>query len=238
MARRIQTTLLSPLGAAPAAPAPQFAAKPLLTDVLTAKYVPAGQQQSQPPESAFKPHTQYNSPYEDQGLKELAEKIKANKKKQNKRWKKMIKKIKKREKARLAAEKSSKKVTPVSLEPKANKKVTSKKVTSAAAAIAAGKKIPASMAKCKELQPVKTQVKGHKRQTYKCLDKPAKKTQKKKQAGSKKSKAKKQQGSKKKTKKAKVAFEPEPLVDIKELKDFKNKAARKFASFWPGKPAV
>ena len=219
MARRIKTTLLSPLGATPAAPAPQFAVKPLLTDVLTAKYVLAGQQQSQPPESAFKPHTQYNSPHEDQGLKELAEKIMANKGKQNKRWKKMIKKIKKREKARLASEKSSKKVTPVSLGTKANKKVTSKKVTSkkvtsAAAAIAAGKKIPASMAKCKELQPVKTQVKGHKRQTYKCLDKPAKKTKKKKQAGSKKSKAKKQQGSKKKTKKVKVAFDPEPLVDI------------------------
>ena len=238
MARRIQTTLLSPLGAAPAAPAPLFATKPLLTDVLTAKYVPADQPQlqSQPPESAFKPHTQYNSPHEDQGMKELAEKIMANKKKQNKRWRKMIKKIKKREKARLAVEKTSKTVTPVSLEPKSTKKVTSKKVTSdpTAAAIAAGKKIPPSMAKCKELQPVVTQVRGHQRHTYKCLDKPAKKTKKKKQAGSKKSKAKKQQGSKKKTKKAKVnvTYEPEPLVEIEEI--FKPKAARKFATILPG----
>ena len=114
----------------------------------------------------------------------------------------MIKKIKKREKARLASEKSSKKVTPVSLDTKANKKVTSKKVTSAAAAIAAGKKIPASMAKCKELQPVKTQVKGHKRQTYKCLDKPAKKTKKKKQAGSKKARLRSSKGLKRRPKRS------------------------------------
>ena len=97
MARRIQTTLLSPLNA-PAAPAPHFAARPLLTDVLSAKYgVPPQEEMSGgPPESAFKPHKQYISPYEDQALKELTDKIMKNKKKQGKRWKKMIKKIKKR----------------------------------------------------------------------------------------------------------------------------------------------
>ena len=97
MARRIQTTLLSPLSA-PAAPAPHFAARPLLTDVLSAKYgVPPQEEQTEgPPESAFQPHKQYISPYEDQALKELTDKIMKNKKKQGKRWKKMIKKIKKR----------------------------------------------------------------------------------------------------------------------------------------------
>ena len=236
MARRIQTTLLSPLGAIPAAPAPQFAAKPLLTDVLSAKYGVPPEQQNQPPDSAFKPHTQYNSPYEDQGLKELAEKIMANKAKQGKRWRKMIKRIKKREKASLGKTKSSKKVIPASLEPKKTKKKAVAKKP---------KGPPPSMAKCHDLKPVVTQVKGHKRQTYVCLDKPPAKDKKKKkttkkkkqQDGTKKSKTKKQQGSKKKTKKTKVAeptFEPEPLDDIERIRDFKARPARKFASTWPG----
>ena len=159
-ARRIQTTLLSPLGAAPAAPAPQFAAKPLLTDVLSAKYgVPPEQQlpvSDQPPDSAFKPHTQYQSPYEDQSLKELTDKINRNKQKQGKRWRHMINRIEKREKQ----------------QPKA--------------------KSDRQTGKCKKLQPVKVKVKGHKRQTFVCLDKkpPPTPSHKKQQLKAKKSSSK------------------------------------------------
>ena len=96
--RRIQTTLLT--GNPSRTPAaPQFAVKPDLTDVLAAKYggiqVPL-QQQSGPPESAFKPHKVYVSPYQDTALQELTAKIDKNKIKQGKRWNKMIRKIQKR----------------------------------------------------------------------------------------------------------------------------------------------
>ena len=96
--RRIQTTLLTS-----ATPAPQFAVKHDLTDVLAAKYggiqVPLEQQQDpsvHPPESAFQPHQVYVSPYQDADIQELTTKIDKNKIKQGKRWNKMIKKIQKR----------------------------------------------------------------------------------------------------------------------------------------------
>ena len=103
------------------------------------------------------------------------------------------------------------------------------------------KTIPMSMSKCCDLQPVVTHIKGHKRQTYVCLDKPAKKT-KKKQQGSKKSKPKKpkepKQPKSKKVKSKKFivepTFEPEPLQDIERIREFKARPARKFASTWPG----
>ena len=96
--RRIQTTLLTS-----ATPAPQFAVKHDLTDVLAAKYggiqVPLEQQQDpsvHPPESAFQPHQVYVSPYQDADIQELTTKIDKNKIKQGKRWNKMIRKIQKR----------------------------------------------------------------------------------------------------------------------------------------------
>ena len=92
------------------------------------------------------------------------------------------------------------------------------------------------MSKCCDLQPVVTQIKGHKRQTYVCLDKP-----KKQQKGSKKSKAKKTKTTKstKKSKKSKKktvepVFEPEPLQDIERIREFKARPARKFATTFPG----
>ena len=89
--RRIQTTLLTSSSVAQ-----QFAVKPDLTDVLAAKYggiqVPL-EQQSGPPESAFKPHKVYVSPYQDAALQELTAKIDKKKIKQGKRWNKMIRKI-------------------------------------------------------------------------------------------------------------------------------------------------
>ena len=104
--RRIQTTLLtSPrkyhkvdksFKKVPPDPAPQFAEKPDLTDMLAAKYGGIQEEQSGPPESAFKPHKVYVSPYEDAALQELIDKINRNKIKQGKRWKKMIRKIQKR----------------------------------------------------------------------------------------------------------------------------------------------
>ena len=54
------------------------------------------EQQSGPPESAFKPHKVYVSLYQDAALQELTAKIDKNKIKQGKRWKKMIRKIQKR----------------------------------------------------------------------------------------------------------------------------------------------
>ena len=96
--RRIQTTLLTS-----ASPAPRFAAKRDLIDVLAAKYggiqVPLEQQQDpsvHPPESAFQPHQMYVSPYQNAALQELNAKIDKNKIKQGKRWNKMIRKIQKR----------------------------------------------------------------------------------------------------------------------------------------------
>ena len=95
--RRIQTTLLTS-----ATPAPQFAVKHDLTDVLAAKYggiqVPLEQQDPSvhPPESAFQPHQVYVSPYQDAALQELTAKIDKNKIKQGKRWNKIIRKIQKR----------------------------------------------------------------------------------------------------------------------------------------------
>ena len=69
-------------------PAPHFAVKPDLTDVLAAKFggiqVPI-EQQSGPPESPFKPHKVYVSPYQDAALQELTAKIDKNKIKQGKR---------------------------------------------------------------------------------------------------------------------------------------------------------
>ena len=93
--RRIQTTLLT--GRTPAVP--QFAVKPDLTDVPAAKYGGIQvllEQQSGPPESAFKPHKVYVSPYQDAALQELTAKIDKNKINQGKRWNKMIRKIQKR----------------------------------------------------------------------------------------------------------------------------------------------
>ena len=92
--RRIQTTLLT---SPSRTPAPQFAEKPDLTDVLAAKYGGIQEDPSvHPPESAFKPHKVYVSPYQDAALQELTDKIGRNKIKQGKRWNKMIRKIQKR----------------------------------------------------------------------------------------------------------------------------------------------
>ena len=78
-----------------ATPAPQFAVKRDLTDLLAAKYggirVPLEQQDPSvhPPESAFQPHQVYVSPYQDAALQELTAKIDKNKINQGKRWNKM-----------------------------------------------------------------------------------------------------------------------------------------------------
>ena len=174
-----------------------------------------------------------------------------NKKKQGKRWKKMIKKIKKRVhrdkymipmtkkelKARQKQRHREKYHIPLTEEELAEREEERLEPEPKEVIV---KKIPMSMSKCRDLQAVVTHIRGHKRQTYVCLDKPPKK-QKKKQQGSKKSKPKKPKEPKPKSKKAKSkkktvepVFEPEPLQDIERIREFKARPARKFASTWPG----
>ena len=78
----IQTTLLT---SPSRSPAPQFAVKHDLTDVLAAKYggtqLPLEQQDpsGHPPESAFQTHKVYVSPYQDVALQEFSAKMDKNK---------------------------------------------------------------------------------------------------------------------------------------------------------------